>query len=262
MRRGPRTDLPDWTSVLAVVAHPDDESFGLGAVLTRFVERGAAVHVLCLTRGEASTLHGVPGDLHRLRADELAAAARELGLASTSLLAHADGHLSEIPAGHLADDVAAAVAQHSPDGLVTFDASGVTGHPDHAAATHAAVLAGQASGLPVLGWTLPGDVAAALRGEYGAPFSGHGADEVDVVVGVDRARQLRAVMCHASQAVPGSVLWRRLALLGAREHLRWQAAPMPARVPEPMSAAAPDPPVGSADQNSTHSIEGAHPWTS
>ena len=41
--------------VAAVVAHPDDESFGLGGVLATFAAQGRLVHVLCLTHGEAST---------------------------------------------------------------------------------------------------------------------------------------------------------------------------------------------------------------
>ena len=59
--------LPEWTSVLAVVAHPDDESFGLGAILDAFTRTGATVEVLCLTHGEASTLHGASGDLASVR---------------------------------------------------------------------------------------------------------------------------------------------------------------------------------------------------
>ena len=39
----PATGLPSWTSVLVVLAHPDDESFGLGAVVTALVEAGARV---------------------------------------------------------------------------------------------------------------------------------------------------------------------------------------------------------------------------
>ncbi len=42
--------------MLAVIAHPDDESFGLGAVIDALITAGAIVDVLCLTRGEASTL--------------------------------------------------------------------------------------------------------------------------------------------------------------------------------------------------------------
>src|SRR6266571_6027002 len=60
---GPTSRLPGWDGVLAVVAHPDDESFGLGAVLAAFVDAGARVAVLCLTHGELSTVHGVEGDL-------------------------------------------------------------------------------------------------------------------------------------------------------------------------------------------------------
>jgi LmbE family N-acetylglucosaminyl deacetylase len=52
--------LPVWTSVLAVVAHPDDESFGLGAILDAFTRAGARGEVLCLTHGEASTLTAPP----------------------------------------------------------------------------------------------------------------------------------------------------------------------------------------------------------
>src|SRR4029079_338128 len=74
--------LPRWESVLAVVAHPDDESFGLGALLDGFVQAGARVSVLCLTQGEATTL-GAPGpDLRHLRAMELQSASGRLGVAS------------------------------------------------------------------------------------------------------------------------------------------------------------------------------------
>ena len=50
-----RDHLPPWRSVLAVVAHPDDESFALGAVLAGFADAGAAVALLCFTHGESST---------------------------------------------------------------------------------------------------------------------------------------------------------------------------------------------------------------
>jgi LmbE family N-acetylglucosaminyl deacetylase len=77
--------LPRWRSVLAVVAHPDDESFALGAVLSAFADSGTAVWVLCLTQGVASTLHGVPGDLGVLRQQELSDAADALGVTGVVL---------------------------------------------------------------------------------------------------------------------------------------------------------------------------------
>ncbi len=213
--------LPGWGSVLAVVAHPDDESFGLGALLAGFAARGAAVSVLCFTRGEASTLRGVPGELATVRVAELEAAARALGIGDVTLLGYPDGRLDQIPVGELAGHIVAAAARTHAVGLVVFDPSGVTGHPDHRQATRAALHTAAGLGLPVLGWTLPADVAAALNTEYDTAFAGHPASGIDLSVPVDRTRQYAAVRCHPSQAVPGSVLWRRLDLLGDTEHARW-----------------------------------------
>lgn len=224
MSDGPGTTLPHWSSVLAVVAHPDDESFGLGAVLDAFVRAGSEVRVLCLTQGEASTLHGVDGDLAVLRSAELQEAAQALGVTSALLLGHPDGALGADPAVVL-EDVLGVVAEVAPDGLVVFDPSGITGHPDHIAATRAAVEAAEQRNLPVLAWTLPAAVADTLVAETGAGFVGHDGAAVDLVVPVDRTRQRIASLAHASQAIPTSVLWRRLELLGDLEHLRWLRIP-------------------------------------
>ncbi len=212
--------LPPWRSVLAVVAHPDDESFGLGAVLAAFAE-DAQVAVLCFTHGEASTVHGVEGDLERLRAAELVAAGRVLGLESVTLLDHPDGALAASPSSVLSAAVVAAAERVGAEGLVTFDESGITGHPDHVAATAAALEAAVHLELPVLAWTVPVEVAERLNAELGAAFVGCPASALDLQVTVDRGRQRNAIACHRSQAVPGSVLWRRLELLGDTEHLRW-----------------------------------------
>jgi LmbE family N-acetylglucosaminyl deacetylase len=212
--------------VLAVVAHPDDESFALGALLDRFVGAGTEAAVLCLTRGEASTL-GVDGEapvsaLADVRRAELRSAARVLGLSGATLLDHPDGGLSDPGlADVLEADVAAAVRGFGPDGLLVFDPlDGVTGHDDHAAASTAALAVAARTGLPVLGWALPGEVAERLNGEFGSGFAGHPVEEL-VEVPVDRDRQDAAVRCHVSQAVPESVLWRRLELLGDVEYVRF-----------------------------------------
>lgn len=221
--------LPGWRRPLAVVAHPDDESFGLGAVLSAFEASGARPAVLCFTHGEASTLHGVEGDLRTVRAAELTEAARLLGIDVVDLRDEPDGGL----AARAQDDLAAAVTRTATrwgcDGLVAFDLGGVTGHPDHDAATRAAILAAEQLGLGVLGWCLPEKVAEVLNDESGSSFSSRSDLEIDIVVGVDRARQLAAVRAHPSQAVPGSILWRRLDLLGDTEHLRWLLSSTAAR---------------------------------
>jgi LmbE family N-acetylglucosaminyl deacetylase len=217
--------LPAWRRPLVVVAHPDDESFGLGAVLGRFVEQGATPAVLCFTHGEASTLHGVEGDLRRIRAGELASAAQLLGLAHVELLDEADGRLGDVDPQQLDEAVDEAVRRHDADGLLTFDTTGVTGHPDHIAAAHAAISVAKARSLPVLGWTLPDAVAQTLNAETGAAFAGRPPSQLNLVLRVSRTTQLRAVQAHPSQAVPGSALWRRLELLGGHEYLTWLVPP-------------------------------------
>jgi len=213
--------LPDWSSVLAVVAHPDDESFGLGAVLSAFAGRGATVSVLCFTHGEASTLHGVDGNLATIRAEELAAAARELGITNVHLMSYPDGGLAGVDAITLGRDIEDAADLVGAAGIVVFDPDGVTGHPDHQRTTQVAIDVAARRGIGVLGWTIPSAVATALNEEFGASFTGHDSQDIDLVIDVDRMTQNRAVACHPSQAVPGSVLWRRLELLRNHEHLRW-----------------------------------------
>jgi LmbE family N-acetylglucosaminyl deacetylase len=209
--------------VLAVCAHPDDESFGLGAVLRQFITDGAEVAMLCFTHGEASSLGGSDRPLSEIRSAELAGAATALGIGRTKLLDRPDGSLAEEFLEDLADEVAAMVDEVRADLLLVFDEGGVTGHPDHHRATEAA-LAG-APARPVLAWSLPSDVAEALNAEFGAIFVGRNADEIDVVVRVDRTRQRQAIACHTSQSSDNRVLWRRLELLGDEESLRWLRRP-------------------------------------
>ena len=219
------TMLPAWPSALVVIAHPDDESFGLGAVIDQLTAAGAAVHILCYTHGGASTLNETQADLHQARGAELRQAAAELGAAGITLLDYPDGGLAGIPAGELAGHAAAAAARVSARGVLVFDDTGITGHPDHKAATSAAVRAGRQAGLPVLAWTLPAAVAARLSAETGQDFSGQPPGRIDLRLRVSRQRQRRAALLHATQISPGAVLWRRLQLLGECEHLRWLVPP-------------------------------------
>ena len=212
--------LPEWRRVLAVVAHPDDESFGLGAVIDAFVQVGTVVEVLCLTQGEASTL-AAAADLGPRRSAELAEAGRRLGVAQVRLHDFADGALDLVDPQEVDDVVAATMRAVLPDGLLVFDPSGVTGHPDHRAATASAVRVAQRQELPVRAWTLPSGGVDALNTEFGSTLHGNAAEEIDVQLEVSRGTQRHAVAAHESQAVPGSILWRRLELLGDREVLRW-----------------------------------------
>ena len=141
-----------------------------------------------------------------------------------------DGTLTELGQSKLVDEVIAAADSCFPDGLLVFDTAGVTGHPDHVAATAAGLLTAEMLNLPVLGWTLPDTVAAQLNQELGASFIGHPDQDIDLRVSVERTRQRLASHAHKSQALPSSVLWRRLELLGDTESLRWLHGPLGATV--------------------------------
>lgn len=209
--------LPTVDAALVVIAHPDDESFGLGAVLDGLVTAGAVVDVLCFTRGEASTL-GEATDLGARRKAELLAAAAKLGLRRVTLLDRPDGQLDRQPEYEL--DAAVEGALHDAALLVVFEPGGVTGHPDHQAATAAGLRAAVRHSLPVLEWGVNPDVARALRCEFAAPFVAlEGPGTVDVTV--DRTAQRNAIACHESQANDNPVLRRRLQLQGQHERLRY-----------------------------------------
>jgi N-acetylglucosamine malate deacetylase 2 len=211
------TTLPRYAEITVVCAHPDDESFGLGAVITAFAAAGARLRLVCFTTGEASTL-GAGRDLVTRRAAELDCAAEVLGIEHVSLLHHPDGSLASVPLAELSADIAAVSC--AADALLTFDLGGITGHPDHEHATRAALTAAPGLAIPVWGWAIPERVATALRSELGAPFVGRHDDELDLTVAVDRTRQQRAIACHGSQLQDNPVPRRRIELQGETESLR------------------------------------------
>jgi LmbE family N-acetylglucosaminyl deacetylase len=215
--------LPLLRRVVAVCAHPDDESFGLGAVIATLVEQDTIVEAICLTRGEASTLHIDDGPLDQRRHAELLAATDELGIDRLELADFPDGALASAAAAELHRFIHP-IAQGA-DALLVFDEGGITGHPDHQAATHAALAVADDLDIPVLAWALPAAVARALNDELGTGFVGRDPDEIDLRVRVERTRQLRAMACHDSQLADNPVPMRRLELTGDIECLRYLRRP-------------------------------------
>ena len=128
-------------SLLAVFAHPDDESIACGGLLAWCAHLGADVALLCMTRGEHGRNAGSAG---RTRSRELRAAARTLGIGALTLLDHEDGMLPWLSADTLRSAIARAIRARRPEVVVTFDADGLYWHPDHVAVhelTTAAVAA-------------------------------------------------------------------------------------------------------------------------
>ena len=117
----------------AVLAHPDDESFGCAGALALARDAGATTRLLVVTRGEAGTADGEPDPAFGDRREaELIGAAKAIGLDEVSILeGYADGAVADQPFDTLVDEIAAWLADRRPQAVITFGPHGVTGHPDH-----------------------------------------------------------------------------------------------------------------------------------
>jgi LmbE family N-acetylglucosaminyl deacetylase len=151
-------------TLLAVLAHPDDESFGVGGTLALYARQGVAVYLVCATRGEAGTvgeeyLQGYDSIADR-RVAELQCAAEKLGLAGVHFLGYRDSgmpgstdnhHRQALVAAPLDEVTAKIVAQIrrlTPQVVVTFDPIGGYRHPDHIAIHRATLQAFHQAGDP------------------------------------------------------------------------------------------------------------------
>ena len=151
-------------TILAVLAHPDDETFGMGGTLALYAQRGVSVHLICATRGEVGEVepHFLENyrSIGELREDELRCAAGKLGLAGVHFLDYRDSGMpgspdNEHPQALVAapiDEVAAKVTGYirklRPQVVLTFDPIGGYRHPDHIAIHEATVRAFHAAGDP------------------------------------------------------------------------------------------------------------------
>lgn len=215
---------PLWTSVLAVIAHPDDAAVGLGAVLDAFIIAGARVEVLCLTHGQAWHLHEAPGDLATLRGAENVSAADVLGQVRFKMEDCLDGALGQLCQTTLAKLVVDTADSCHPDGLLVFDTLAVPGHLDHVSAAVVAMRAAETLDLPVMGWTLSEPAAVRMRDELETNVDGHDDGQIDLRVTIDRARQRMARRVDAGLGMPGSSLRRGLDLLAETDSVRWLRA--------------------------------------
>jgi N-acetylglucosamine malate deacetylase 2 len=190
--------------LLAVFAHPDDETFRPGGALALLARASVQVQVLTATRGEAGSCGEPPlcrpEDLPALRERELSCACTVLGLEPPSLLNYQDGHLAEVSLDHLMQDVLAAIEEVQPQVLLSFGPDGLSGHPDHIAIGQAARLAfkhmPQVAALYAL--AVPRSLAEKVR----LPQLQAVPDaEIDLAVDVTPIWDIKqaAMRCHASQ---------------------------------------------------------------
>lgn len=142
--------MPDPLRLMAVLAHPDDESLGVGGTLARYAREGVETYLVTATRGERGRFHPDrerPSDeeVGRVREEELRRAAETLGVREVSLLGYLDGELDRADPGEAIQRIASHIRRVRPHVVVTFDPFGGYGHPDHIAISQFATAAVQAA---------------------------------------------------------------------------------------------------------------------
>ena len=119
--------------LLAIFAHPDDESYRCGGALSLLAGRGSQVWVLCATRGEQGILNLDPEETGQVRQTEMECACRALGIKKPLFLDYQDGSLDEVDEESAVGKVVQTIRKLRPQALLTWPPSGVSGHPDHVA---------------------------------------------------------------------------------------------------------------------------------
>ncbi|MGE5222207.1 MAG: PIG-L deacetylase family protein [Omnitrophica WOR_2 bacterium] len=163
-------------TLLAVLAHPDDETFGMGGTLAYYAQQGAKVYLICATRGEVGEVDPEHMQGHKtvaeVREAELRCAAGTLGLKGVYFLDYRDSgmpgsannHHPQALAAAPLEEVAAKIVQIirtiKPQVVITFDPIGGYHHPDHIAIHKAAVRAFEEAGDP--SWQPPQGEGASL----------------------------------------------------------------------------------------------------
>jgi LmbE family N-acetylglucosaminyl deacetylase len=152
--------------LLAVLAHPDDESLGFGGTLAKYAAEGVETHLVTATRGERGRFGSggktaEPVEVGRVREAELRAAAAVLDIRDVEVLGYPDGAVDQIDASIAIPAIVRHIRRIRPEVILTFGPEGAYGHPDHIAisqfATAAVVCAGDA------GYTIDGDSLQAHR---------------------------------------------------------------------------------------------------
>jgi N-acetylglucosamine malate deacetylase 2 len=204
-------------TILAVFAHPDDETFLAGGSLAYYARQGWRVVLLCMTHGESGS-NGTPPccrpcRLAEVRQAELRRACAILGVKLLKSPALPDGYLAQIGVRHLSRVIGQYLKAYHPALVLTFGQDGLTGHPDHLAVCRATTLAFQLwadtqatlfyASLPQtvldkLSWHLDGELR---QQQHPLRLKGVRLDELDVALDIRSVVRYKraALLCHRTQ---------------------------------------------------------------
>lgn len=137
-------DVKQLGTILFVAAHPDDETFTAGGLLAAAAQNGQQVIVVTASRGELGlqdTSRWPAERLAEIRSRELADALQIIGCSHHYWLDYADGNCANDDPNRAVRFIADVIQKHHVDTIVTFGPDGLTGHPDHQAASSWAIEA-------------------------------------------------------------------------------------------------------------------------
>lgn len=142
--------------LMAVLAHPDDESLGLGGTFAKYGADGVETYLVTATRGQSGRFRGIPpGEGHpgkhrlaEIREAELRAAAQALGVRELTLLDHMDGEVDRAEPRRVIGEIAKQLRRVRPQVVITFPPDGIYGHPDHIAISQFTLAAIVAAASP------------------------------------------------------------------------------------------------------------------
>ena len=192
------------SALLAVFAHPDDETFRAGGTLALLVQAGVHVHLVTATRGESGSCGDPPlcnpEDLSIIREQELHCACAALGIAPPQVLSYPDGKLQQVYPEALIAAILAAIQESNPEVMLTFGPDGLSGHPDHIAIGEYAAEAFRRSKEVDALYTLAVPLSLAQKLEM---HQIHPIPDQEISLCVDVSSvwetKLTAMRCHATQ---------------------------------------------------------------
>ncbi len=141
--------------LLAIFPHPDDESFVAGGLFQVAREFGIKTIYLCLTKGERGINSLGSQNLIKTREKELKKAVKILKIDKLIQKGFTDSRLREEKSKWV-KVVKDTITKEKPDLVLTFDHSGITGHPDHVVSCHEILnIIRSVENKPILLWRIP-----------------------------------------------------------------------------------------------------------
>jgi LmbE family N-acetylglucosaminyl deacetylase len=207
---------PEKHRLLAVFAHPDDETMA-GTLLAHYARRpGVGVYLVIVTNGEKGVMPHtkVPAgeQLAAVRIEEAECACRTLGAHAPILLDMPDGGLNNTRVlAELASRLKKTFADVRPDAIVTWGPEGGYGHPDHRLVSSVVTQVVQETGTPQLFYAaLPASRMPQSTSElrFPAAFAATADLYLDTRVAVsqeDQAAARKSLSCHESQFTPQTI---------------------------------------------------------